>query len=112
MWGSARFADSRSLPASSVSGTSGGPPASGRPELPHLGVLTLLSQAPATLPSFSKTYFLLLTSEASTDCRQPASYSGRPRTGDSVLKRLPGFLCDLVFAFSGQGAGKPSALPR
>ena len=58
---------------------------------PTLGSSPSLSQAPATLPSFSKTYFLLLTSQPALTVSQPASYNGRPRTGDSVLKRLPGF---------------------
>ena len=56
---------------------------------PTLGSSPSLSQAPATLPSFSKTYFLLLTSQPALTVSQPASYSGRPRTGESVLKTLP-----------------------
>lgn len=54
-----------------------------------------LSSSPLPLsgschPSFSKTYFLLLTSQPALTFRQPASHSERPRTGESVLNRLPG----------------------
>lgn len=70
-----------------------------------------LSQAPATLPSFSKTYFLLLTSQPALTVSQPASYSGRPRTGGQRVEeatRVPSVTWCLLFLTRSWEAPLPS----
>lgn len=94
-----------------MSGTGGGPPASGRPELPHPRVLTLPLSG-SCHPSFLLQNLLPLADiPASTD-RQPASFLQweAPHWGQRVEEatRVPSVTWCLLFLTRGWEAPLPS----